>query len=149
MRISDFAVSLGLMAIAGAAIVIGNSFPPAYDPSAPDPAFYPRVVALVLLAFIIGDLILARLGRASDALVGDAVASRLALAGVAGMAVYLLFIRWLGFFVATPILIAGGSWLLGARSLPAVIAIALGTTLFFYFVFDVGFALPLPLGILG
>ena len=62
--------------------------------------------------------------------------------------VYLLMVKWVGFFVSNFLFVIISSRLIGARDWGRPIALSAGITLFCYFLFEVWLKLSFPRGIL-
>ena len=118
------------------------------------PAFYPRVVLAALLGLSV--LLLAsglRAGRpAGRADLGSWVAHhRLVLASFALFALYAFAMPRLGYLLSTTLFTAAMQWLLGrrgVRGLPGVAAVAVGTALVTWIVFERYLYVLLPRGLL-
>lgn len=118
------------------------------------PAFYPRVVLWALLGLsvllLVGGLRASRpVGRAN---LGAWVARhRLVLASFALFALYALAMPRLGYLLSTALFTAVMQWLLGRRGvrrLPGVAAVAVGTALVTWIVFERYLYVLLPRGYL-
>jgi len=67
---------------------------------------------------------------------------------IAVFVVYLLMVKWVGFFVSNFLFVIISSRLIGARDWGRPIALSAGITLFCYFLFEVWLKLSFPRGIL-
>lgn len=61
-------------------------------------------------------------------------------------AIYAVLISYLGFYVASMIYIAFFMWWIGSYGVLKIAPIAIGVPVFFYFMFEKWFAVPLPKG---
>ena len=146
----------GLLAVVAAGVLLDSrSYPGSLAEGAPGPAFFPRLLAVLLMGCAAWLAVRAarqppepdsrrsRGNVVSSAGVGRGV--RLGL-GAAWIAVFLLVWPRLGTVVSVPLLVAGLMWLTGERSRLALIAVPLGFAAFIYLVFMVALGVPLPSG---
>ena len=146
----------GLLAVVAAGVLLDSrSYPGSLAEGAPGPAFFPRLLAVLLMGCAAWLAVrAARQPPESDAgrSRGNAVAgpgagrvARLGL-GAAWIAVFLLAWPRVGTLVSVPLLVAGLMWLTGERSRLALIAVPLAFAAFIYLVFMVALGVPLPSG---
>ena len=62
-------------------------------------------------------------------------------------AIYILIIKFLGYLIATPLLIIGIMWIVQVRNIKNLLVTALSTTLILFLVFQIGLKVKLPMGI--
>ncbi len=160
----------GLLAVAALGVLLDSrSYPGSLAEGAPGPAFFPRLLAVLLLGCAVWLAIRAArrwpglepaggsepppegesaAGRSrGDVFSGSGVrrGARLWL-GVAWIAAFLLVWPRLGTVLSVPILVAGLMWLTGERSRLALAAVPLAFAGFIYLVFMVVLGVPLPTG---
>ncbi|MDE2663461.1 MAG: tripartite tricarboxylate transporter TctB family protein [Gemmatimonadota bacterium] len=151
----------GLLAVVAAGILLDSrSYPGSLAEGAPGPAFFPRLLAVLLMGCAAWLAVRAArqppeldAGRSRGNVVGSPGAgrpgagrdARLGL-GAAWIAVFLLIWPRLGTVVSVPLLVAGLMWLTGERSRLALIAVPLAFAAFIYLVFMVALGVPLPSG---
>ncbi len=146
----------GLLAVVAVGVLLDSrSYPGSLAEGAPGPAFFPRLLALLLmgcaawLAVRVAqpspdfDAIRSRGNAASGS--GAGRGARLGL-GAAWIAAFLLAWPRVGTIVSTPLLVAGLMWLTGERSPLALISIPIAFAAFIYLVFMVALGVPLPAG---
>ncbi len=146
----------GLLAVVAAGVLLDSrSYPGSLAEGAPGPAFFPRLLAVLLM----GCAAWLAIRAARQPLESDPGRSRGNVApgsgagrgvrlglGAAWIAVFLLAWPRLGTVVSVPLLVAGLMWLTGERSRLALIAVPLGFAAFIYLVFMVVLGVPLPSG---
>ena len=165
----------GLLAVIGAGVLLDSrGYPASLAEGAPGPAFFPRLLAVLLMACAAWFAIRAwRSARRGADVTADSTADsdktrsrgnvspgrggqpsarpgarpgvRLALA--AGWIVAFL-LAWprLGTVLSVPLLVVGLMWLTGERSRPVLVLVPIVFAGFIYLVFMVGFGVPLPSG---
>ena len=167
----------GLLAVAGAAVLLDSrGYPPSLTEGAPGPAFFPRLLAVLLIACAAWLAIRAWRGArekasggakdngsggessaersrgnvASDAAADAAAGNRVRRLGlwiaVAWIAAFLLVWPRLGTVLSVPLLVVGLMWLTGERSWRTLVAVPLAFAGFIYLVFMVLLGVPLPTG---
>ena len=140
----------GLLAAVGAAVLLDSrGYPPSLAEGAPGPAFFPRLLAVLLIACAAWLAIRAWRGareRGSGAGAGSRV-RRLGLwVAVAWIAAFLLVWPRLGTVLSVPLLVVGLMWLTGERSWRTLVSVPLAFAGFIYLVFMVLLGVPLPTG---
>ena len=155
----------GLLAVVGAAVLLDSrGYPPSLAEGAPGPAFFPRLLAVLLIAFAAWLAIRAWGGArergsgagrsrgnvASDSAPGVGAGSRVRRLGlwvaVAWIAAFLLVWPRLGTVLSVPLLVVGLMWLTGERSWRTLVFVPLAFAGFIYLVFMVLLGVPLPTG---
>ena len=166
-------IEAGLLAAAGAAVLLDSrAYPPSLTEGAPGPAFFPRLLAALLIACAAWLAIRAWRGAkeraagggsrggsdagrsrgdaASDSAAGEGAGSRIRLPGVwiavAWIAAFLLAWPLLGTVLSVPLLVVGLMWLTGERSWRTLVSVPLAFAGFIYLVFMVLLGVPLPAG---
>ena len=167
----------GLLAAVGAAVLLDSrGYPPSLTEGAPGPAFFPRLLAVLLIACAAwlairtwrgarergagggsaggsGDE--SGVGRSrgnvsSESAAGSGVRSRVPLPrvwiAVAWIAAFLLVWPRLGTVLSVPLLVVGLMWLTGERSWRTMVSVPLAFAGFIYLVFMVLLGVPLPTG---
>ena len=146
----------GLLAVVAAGVLLDSrSYPGSLAEGAPGPAFFPRLLAVLLMGCAAWLAIRAARqplesdsGRSrGNAKTGSRAGRGVRLGlGAAWIAVFLLAWPRLGTVVSVPFLVAGLMWLTGERSRLVLIAVPLGFAAFIYLVFMVALGVPLPSG---
>ncbi len=159
----------GLLAAAGAAVLLDSrGYPPSLTEGAPGPAFFPRLLAVLLIASAAWLAIRAWRGTkesgsggesgaersrgnvASDSAAGAGAGTRIRRLGVwiavAWIAAFLLVWPLLGTVLSVPLLVVGLMWLTGERSWRILVSVPLAFAGFIYLVFMVLLGVPLPAG---
>ncbi|MCY3599006.1 MAG: tripartite tricarboxylate transporter TctB family protein [Gemmatimonadetes bacterium] len=147
----------GLLAVVAAGVLLDSrSYPGSLAEGAPGPAFFPRLLAMLLMGCAAWLAVRAARqppeadpGRSRGNAVAGPAAGRAAVRlglGAAWIAVFLLAWPRLGTLVSVPLLVAGLMWLTGERSRLALIAVPLAFAGFIYLVFMVALGVPLPSG---
>jgi hypothetical protein len=127
----------------------------------PGPAVFPLMAGAVLVILAFRELArdLLNSGSASDEDEGRAQHVSLkdafrtgkgeakVLVMIAAFVVYVLMIKWLGFFVSNFFFVIVASRLIGARNWRGPVALSAGISLFCYLLFDVWLKLSFPRGI--
>lgn len=168
-------VEAGLLAAAGAAVLLDSrGYPPSLTEGAPGPAFFPRLLAVFLIASAAWLAIRAWRGarekgsrgesaggsdteRSRGNVSSDPAADVRATAGtrtrrlgvwiaVAWIAAFLLIWPVLGTVLSVPLLVVGLIWLTGERSWRTLVLVPLAFAGFIYLVFMVLLGVPLPAG---
>ncbi len=151
----DTGIGVGLLAFCGilywqAGLVAAPPFVPI------GPAFYPRVI-LILLAglavwLIAEDLLRRRApARKAEKPGGHAPNYRKVLLGFTIFLGYVVGLSLIGYLAATFLFVLGLSWSIGPRNvreMPKLVAIAIGTTLLTYLIFEKYLFVFLPQGLL-
>jgi putative tricarboxylic transport membrane protein len=140
----------GLLAAAGAAVLFDSrGYPPSLAEGAPGPAFFPRLLAGLLIAFAAWLAIRAWRG-AKEGGSGESARPRIRRPGVwiavAWIAAFLLVWPLLGTVLSVPLLVAGLMWLTGERSWRTLVSVPIAFAGFIYLVFMVLLGVPLPAG---
>ena len=167
----------GLLAAIGAAVLLDSrGYPPSLTEGAPGPAFFPRLLAVLLNACAAWLAIRGWRGArergvgggsaggsggesgaarsrgnvASESAAGSEAGSRIPLLGVwiavAWIAAFLLIWPRLGTVLSVPLLVVGLMWLTGERSWRTLVSVPLAFAGFIYLVFMVLLGVPLPAG---
>ncbi len=167
----------GLLAAVGAAVLLDSrGYPPSLAEGAPGPAFFPRLLAALLIACAAWLAIRAWRGArgggsggakdsgsggessagrsrgnaSSDSAAGVRASTRVQRFGVwiavAWIAAFLLVWPLLGTVLSVPLLVVGLMWLTGERSWRILVSVPLAFAGFIYLVFMVLLGVPLPTG---
>ena len=144
----------GLLAVVGAGVLLDSrGYPPSLVEGAPGPAFFPRLLAVLLIACAAWLAIRAWRGareRGSGGESGVGAGSRVRRLGlwiaVAWIAAFLFVWPRLGTVLSVPLLVVGLMWLTGERSWRILVSVPLAFAGFIYLVFMVLLGVPLPTG---
>ena len=167
----------GLLAVVGAAVLLDSrGYPPSLAEGAPGPAFFPRLLAALLIACAAWLAIRAwrgakeqgsggakdsgsaggssagrsRRSASSDSAAGPGTGTRIqrlrVWIAVAWIATFLLVWPLLGTVLSVPLLVVGLMWLTGERSWRTLVSVPLAFAGFIYLVFMVLLGVPLPAG---
>ena len=140
----------GLLAVVGAAVLLDSrGYPPSLAEGAPGPAFFPRLLAVLLIACAAWLAIRAWRGgreRGSGVGAGSRVRHLGLWLAVAWIAAFLLVWPRLGTVLSVPLLVVGLMWLTGERSWRTLVFVPLAFAGFIYLVFMVLLGVPLPTG---
>lgn len=140
----------GLLTAIGAAVLLDSrGYPSSLTEGAPGPAFFPRLLAVLLIACAAWLAIRTWRG-ARERGSGSEASSRIPRLGVwiavAWIAAFLLVWPRLGTVVSVPLLVVGLMWLTGERSWRTLVSVPLAFAGFIYLVFMVLLGVPLPAG---
>lgn len=150
-----------LTALAAGVLLDAQGYPPPLVDGAPGPAFFPRLVAFLLLGCAVGLAFGVRRkpapgearepGRrgdgAGDGAAADAGRTRRELrrwGAALWVAGFLLAVPLLGSLAALPALVGGLMYLSGERSYRVLVAVPLGFAGFLHFLFEWLLGVPLP-----
>jgi hypothetical protein len=150
MHVSRFAAetATALVTLAlGAAIVVGaREYGTGWTPSGPQPGTFPFCVGMLVVAASVGNLVTAWGKRRAGAPFIDASqARRIAAVALPVLAVVALALS-LGFYVATAIYLAAVMRFQGGYRWLVAIAVAVGTSAFFFLLLELWFKVPLLKG---
>ena len=138
----------GLLALVGAGVLFdARGYPQSLVEGVPGPAFFPRLLALLLIgcAAILAVRALGRPDRAGSPGGGSPGGGTIRLAGAAlWIAGFLLALPLLGNLLALPPLVGGLMWFSGERSPRILIAVSLAFAGFAHLLFVVALGVPLP-----
>ena len=136
----------GLLAAIGAAVLLDSrGYPPSLTEGAPGPAFFPRLLAVLLIACAAWLAI--RAWRQGSGVEARSRIPRLGVwIAVAWIAAFLLVWPRLGTVLSVPLLVVGLMWLTGERSWRILVTVPLAFAGFIYLVFMVLLGVPLPTG---
>ena len=156
LRASHF-VEAGALALLGAVVLLdARAYPPPLTEGAPGPAFFPRLVAALLLACAVWFAVRSLRGVSrSSASAGPAAPAaeedgpgaggRLRVgAAAAAIAAFLLALPHLGTLVSLPLLLFGLMRLAGERARAVLIAAPLAFAGFVVLLFEAVLGVPLP-----
>ena len=143
---AEIATALVTLAL-GVTIVVGaREFGTGWSAGGPEPGTFPFYVGLLVTAASAGNMVVAWRRRHSARLFVTATQlRRIAAFGVPILGFVALALT-LGFYVGTAIYLAAVMRFQGRFRWPACIAVALGTSVFFFLVLEVWFKVPLLKG---
>ena len=136
-------VEAGLLALVGAGVLLdARGYPAPLMEGVPGPAFFPRLVALLLVGCA---AVLALRPYRQPASEGTSAAGVLRLFGAAlWIAGFLLALPLIGHVAALPPLVAGLMWLSGERSPWILAAVSVAFAAFIHLLFVITLGVPLP-----
>ena len=112
----------------------------------PESRILPRTYAIILIVCVTL-LILKRLRlKGEDSY--DYSGSRIAVAIIAMMVVYVAASHFVGLYVTTPIFLIAAMYYLGMKKWKVLLPVAFGMDLFIYLVFGMVFKVTIPMGVL-
>src|SRR3972149_11779721 len=147
MRRADFYIGLGLLAFALVYFQQSFSILRGFAPDRLGPAFFPRMLALLLAALALTLIIRAGAGR-SDPSRPPTIRAGMLAAVLGVLVLYAAVLPALGFLIAPPLTLAGIIWSLGLRAWASLAAAALGVTVVLWFVVARRVHVLLPPGLL-
>jgi putative tricarboxylic transport membrane protein len=147
MRRADFYIGLGLLAFA--LVYFRQSFMilRGFASDRLGPAFFPRMLALALAALALTLIIRAVAGRSDPSRPPAIRAGTLAIVLVV-LVLYAFVLPYLGFLIATPLMLGAVIWFLGLRAWSSLAATAVGVTVVLWLVFARLLHVLLPAGFL-
>lgn len=133
----------GLLALLGAGVLFdAHGYPPPLAQGAPGPAFFPRLLAILLIG---AAAVLAARTRRRQETSGHPGGSTIRLLGAAGwIAGFLLALPVVGHLLTLPPLVAGLMWLFGERSPRILVGVPVAFAGFVHLLFVVALGVPLP-----
>jgi putative tricarboxylic transport membrane protein len=145
LRRADFFIGLGLLGFALVYYQQSFSIIRGFASDRLGPAFFPRMLAFALAALSLVLIARALAGR-SDPSRPPEMRVGVFAAVIALLLVYAAVMPFVGFLLATPVLLATVIWLLGLRHWATTLGTALGVTAVLYVVFGRTLHVLLPLG---
>lgn len=131
----------------GAAIVIGSrEYGTGWNEGGPEPGTFPFYVGLLVVAASAGNLFVAWRKRRARAVFVDALQARRVAAFGLPLLAFVALSLTLGFYVATTLYLGGVMRIQGRYRWPSCIAVAVGTSAFFFVVLEIAFKVPLLKG---
>jgi len=131
----------------GAAIVIGaREYGTGWTVAGPQPGTFPFCVGLIVVAASAGNLVAAWRRRHAGALFIDATKARRVAAFALPMLAFVALAVTLGFYVATALYLATAMRFQGGYHWLSSIAVAIGTSAFFFLLLELWFKVPLLKG---
>ena len=133
----------GLLALLGAGVLFdARAYPPPLAQGAPGPAFFPRLLAVLVIG---GAAVLAARALREHETSGHPRGGTVRLLGAAGwVAGFLLALPLVGHVLALPPLVAGLLWLFGERSPRILIGVPVAFAGFVHLLFAVALGVSLP-----
>jgi len=151
----DGAIGLGLLAFCG--LLYWQTGAVSVPPFVPiGPAFYPRIILILLAAlavWLIAESVVRGWGHARPAPKAGAAAPNYRLVTICFLIFggYVIALSLIGYLVATVLFVLGLGWLMGPRQmrgLPTLAAVAVGTALVTFLLFEKYLHVFLPRGLL-
>jgi putative tricarboxylic transport membrane protein len=142
-------IVVALMLLAGSAIVITDSARLGFrwqEGEGPAPGYFPFYIALGLAAASIANLVKAATATgASGSFVSRTSLSRV-LAVLAPSIAYVFAMNWLGLYVSSALFITIFMLTIGREASVRAVLVGVAVPLFFFFMFEKWFLVPLPKG---
>ena len=146
-KTAEIAMALAFLAIGGIVIFDSLRLGARWGDEGPQPGYFPFYIALIICVSAVMILFRAlRLRPEQDKTFVGAEQLKLVLAVLVPTAVYVALIGWLGIYVASTAFIAFFMRWLGKYVWWKVAATSIGTSVFFFLIFEVWFKIPLPKG---
>lgn len=145
MRRADLTIGIGLLIFAIVYFQQSFAITRGFASDRLGPAFFPRLLAVVLGALALTLIVRAVSGR-SDPSRPPAVRMGVFAGLVVLLVLYTLLLPRVGFVLMTPVLVAGAIRLLGFRQWGTLAGTAVGVTAALYFTFARGLHVLLPMG---
>lgn len=119
--------------------------------SAPGPGFVPQIAAVLLAISGAIAALRSMLEVRSEPGATDSSETTLwrAIGTIVALACFVGLFEWAGFLLATPLLLGATAWLAGAKKWGDILALAVGGTAVFYWLFAKVLSSQLPVGLLG
>ncbi len=146
MALRNIVTAAVLLAIGIVYGYLATQLPERSLPNIPGPAFFPYLIAIVLIGLSVALLIRGLRGYRSAPVELDLAARAPAIAALVLFAAYLAALPHLGFLAASVPFAAGMIWLYGGRNKVLVAAGAIGLPLVLSLLFREVFRIPLPHG---
>ena len=146
-RVMDVVVAALLMAV-GAVVMVGSyRLGAGWSPSGPESGYFPFYVGLLILASSAATLLINLFAKNPNrAPFVEPEQLRRVLQVLAPSIVFVLFIDYIGIYVAGCLFIASFMWWLGKYPLRTVAPVSVLIPLALFFLFEVWFLVPLPKG---
>ena len=145
MRRADFYIGLGLLAFALVYFQQSFTILRGFASDRLGPAFFPRMLALALAALALTLIVRAVAGR-SDPSRPPAIRAGTLAAVLVVLVLYGFVLPYLGFLIATPLMLGAVIWFLGLRAWLSLAGTAVGVTVVLWFVFARLLHVLLPAG---
>ena len=146
-KTAEIAMALAFLAIGGIVIFDSLRLGARWGDEGPQPGYFPFYIALIICVSAVMILFRAlRLRPEQDKTFVGVEQLKLVLAVLVPTAVYVALIGWLGIYVASTAFIAFFMRWLGKYVWWKVAATSIGTSVFFFLIFEVWFKIPLPKG---
>jgi len=119
--------------------------------SLPGPGFVPQIAAVLLAISGAIAALRSMLEVRSEPGATDSSETTLwrAIGTIVALACFVGLFEWAGFLLATPLLLGATAWLAGAKKWGDILALAVGGTAVFYWLFAKVLSSQLPVGLLG
>ena len=149
MRKGNLILSCVLILLGIIVLISVSSFPSVGQNQITGPAFFPGLLALILIGLSVALFISNYMGKDDRSTGLFDVYAKKAYITMAALFVYLIMINIIGFIIATPIILFGLISFYGMKGYPKVILSSVIITGIIYGAFKVLLAVPLPTGIIG
>ena len=141
-----------VLVLFGAVFLLYDIKYPLDEPANPGPGVFPLLVGAVLVILACWQLVrscrsAAEVRPATETLPKETGGTRVLLM-VAVFVVYLLMVKWVGFFTSNFLFVIVSSRLLGSKDWKSPVLLSLGIDLFCYLLFEVWLKVSFPRGIL-
>ena len=150
MRKANIAVAVLCILLSVYVIVTAQGFPENLSAVDPGPAYFPSLMAgmVIILSLILAGLAIAGKGKDTEDKLDFHDGSKRALAGIAMMAVYCMLLKPLGFIIDTIWLCFAMMILLQNRKYPVIAVVSVITAAVVYVIFAMVLGAKLPAGLL-
>ena len=143
MKTGNYIAALILFFLAISVWVLTRNFPTEMG-NIPGPAFFPRMLAVVLAGLVVLMLVDNRHVKNEPLFDTGSPGFRRAMAMLALTTAYVLIVEYIGFLILTPVCLFGMMWLMERGLVITKILAAVVSTFALYFVFEVLLVVPLP-----
>ncbi len=147
IRTMDIAVALALLVLAAIVIMDSTRLGFRWREDGPAAGYFPFYIAVLIAVSSVVNLVRAlRNTKAASQTFVSQPAFRQVLAVLIPLCIYVLFVGWIGIYVASAIYIALFMWYFGRYSPAKGAAIGVAVSAVLFLMFEVWFLVPLPKG---
>jgi len=146
IRTMDIAVAVFCLVLAAIIIMDSTRLGFRWREDGPAAGYFPFYIGLIIAISSLVNLARAISSKGAPKTFVTKQAFRQVLAVLIPLAVYVLFVGWIGIYVASAIYIALFMWYFGRYALSKGAAIGIGVSLVLFVMFEIWFLVPLPKG---
>lgn len=147
VRTMDIVVALFFLVLAAIILVDSNRLGFGWKEDGPAAGYFPFYIGVVIAGASLVNLVRAILDKSkADDVFVTKPAFRQVLAVLIPLCVYVLFVAWIGIYIASAVYIALFMWYFGRYSLAKGAAIGVAVSLVLFVMFEIWFLVPLPKG---